>query len=130
MRFENRKSVRFLKRAQICVADVWAAFDGEGFGQFHDIDKITIFADYRIPQMLNILGCLWYSPLLDNAIRHRKLIETGCSWEIQLRGMTCNHLLHHALLTKVSRLRNMVRRIASTRDPQKASKGKGERHPN
>jgi hypothetical protein len=86
VRFENRKSVRFLKRAQICVADLWAAFDGEAFGQFNDIDKITMFADYRVPQMLNILGCLWYSPLLDHAIRQKNLIETGHSWEIQLRG--------------------------------------------
>jgi hypothetical protein len=88
VRFENRKSVRFLKRAQICVADVWAAFDGEGLGQFDDIDKITMFADYRVPQILNTLGCLWYSPLLDNTIRHKKLIESGCSWEIQLRGQS------------------------------------------
>ncbi|PMD35201.1 hypothetical protein L207DRAFT_516136 [Hyaloscypha variabilis F] len=102
VRFENRKSVRFLKRAQICVADVWAAFEGEGFGQFDDIDKITIFADYRIPQMLNILGCLWYSPLLDNAIRHKKLIETGCSWEIQLRGCAiwCVELLRREILKR------------------------------
>ena len=42
-RFENKK-VRFLKRAQILVADLWAAFDGEGYGEFNDIDKITIFA--------------------------------------------------------------------------------------
>ena len=32
-RFENKK-VRFLKRAQIFVADLWAAFDGEGYGEF------------------------------------------------------------------------------------------------
>lgn len=87
-RFENRKSVQFLKRAQICVADLWAAFDGEYFGQFDDIDKITMFADYRVPQILNTLGCLWYSPLLDNAIRRKKLIESGCSWEVQLRGLS------------------------------------------
>lgn len=86
-RFENRKSVRFLKRAQICVADLWAAFEGEGYGHFDDIDKITIFADYRIPQMLNTLGCLWYSPLLESAIRQKKIIESGHRWEIQLRGM-------------------------------------------
>jgi hypothetical protein len=41
--FEGR-TVRFLKRAQIFVADLWAAFNGEGFGEFEDIDKITIFA--------------------------------------------------------------------------------------
>jgi hypothetical protein len=42
-RFEG-KTVRFLKRAQIFVADLWAAFEGEGFGKFDDIDKITMFA--------------------------------------------------------------------------------------
>jgi hypothetical protein len=85
--FENRKkSVRFLKRAQICVADLWAAFDGESWGHFEDIDKITMFADYRVPQILNSLGCLWYSPILENTIRQKKLIDSGHSWEIQLRG--------------------------------------------
>ena len=40
----ERKKVRFLKRAQILVADLWAAFDGESYGDFNDIDKITMFA--------------------------------------------------------------------------------------
>lgn len=86
--FENRKNVRFLKRAQICVADLWAAFNGEGFGEFEDIDKITMFADYRVPQMLNTLGCLWYNPSLANAIRQKRIIESGHTWEIQLRGQS------------------------------------------
>lgn len=42
-KFEN-KNVRFLKRAQIFVADLWAAFEGDGYGTFNDIDKITMFA--------------------------------------------------------------------------------------
>ena len=85
-RFENRKNVRFLKRAQILCADLWASFDGEGYGSFDDIDNITIFADYRIPQILNTLGCLWYNPLLERAISQKHMIESGHSWEIQLRG--------------------------------------------
>lgn len=40
----ERKRVRLLKRAQIFVADLWAAFDGEGYGEFDDIGKITMFA--------------------------------------------------------------------------------------
>jgi len=87
VRFENRKSVRILKRAQILVADIWACFEGTGYGEFHDIDKITIFADYRIPQLLNALGCLQYSPLLEHAVRNKKIIESGHTWEIQIRGM-------------------------------------------
>jgi hypothetical protein len=84
--FENRRYVRFYKRAQICVADLWAAFEGESFGEFEDIDKITMFADYRVPQILHSLGCLCYNPGLDHAIRQKKIIESGHFWEIQLRG--------------------------------------------
>ncbi len=68
------------------MADIWAAFNGEGYGQFDDIDKITTFADYRIPQILNTWGCLWYSPGLESAIRKKKIIKSGHSWEIQMRG--------------------------------------------
>jgi len=42
-RFDG-KQVRILKRAQIFVADLWAAFGGEGYGDFDDIDDITMFA--------------------------------------------------------------------------------------
>ncbi|KAI4609015.1 hypothetical protein J4E80_008761 [Alternaria sp. BMP 0032] len=84
-RFENKK-VRFLKRAQIFVADLWAAFDGEGYGEFNDIDKITMFADYRIPQMLHSLGIIWYCPPLENKVRRLETIESGHSWEMQIRG--------------------------------------------
>ena len=42
-RFEG-KTVHFYKRAQILVADLWACFDGKGYGRFDDIDKITMFA--------------------------------------------------------------------------------------
>ena len=47
----ERKKVRFLKRAQILVADLWAAFDGDGFGKFDDIHKITMFAGLSIKQI-------------------------------------------------------------------------------
>ncbi len=46
--FEDR-TVRFLKRAQILVADLWACFDGRGYGEFHDIGEVTMFAGpYRL----------------------------------------------------------------------------------
>jgi hypothetical protein len=86
-RFEGRrKPIRFLKRAQIFVADIWACFGGESFGSFRDIDKITMFADYRVPQMLNTMGCMYYSPPLDAAIKEKRMLEVGGSWEMQLRG--------------------------------------------
>lgn len=42
-RYEGRE-IRFLKRAQILVADLWACFDGGGYGRFDDIGVITMFA--------------------------------------------------------------------------------------
>lgn len=33
-----------MKRPQILVADIWAAFNEESYGEFHDIDTITMFA--------------------------------------------------------------------------------------
>lgn len=43
-RWEDEK-IRFQKRAQILVADLWACFDGKGPGEFHDVDTaITAFA--------------------------------------------------------------------------------------
>ncbi|PWY68447.1 hypothetical protein BO70DRAFT_366120 [Aspergillus heteromorphus CBS 117.55] len=83
--FHGRR-VRIYKRAQILVADLWACFNGEGYGEFHDIDKITMFADYRIPQMLHQLGCLMYSPPLESHIRSLKPIPSGSNWEIELRA--------------------------------------------
>ncbi|KAK8219235.1 hypothetical protein M8818_000968 [Zalaria obscura] len=98
----DRREVRVLKRAQIFVADLWAAFNGEAYGHFEDIDNITMFADYRVPQMLHTLGCLSYSPPLDYAIRSQKLLEPGHSWEVQLRGCSiwCVELLRRQILQK------------------------------
>lgn len=86
-KFEGRnKPVRFLKRAQILVADLWACFGGETYGEFYDIDKITMFADYRIPQILITLGALYCSPPVAAAIKDKKMFRSGDRWEMQLRG--------------------------------------------
>ncbi|ERF74366.1 hypothetical protein EPUS_02053 [Endocarpon pusillum Z07020] len=83
--FEGRR-VRIYKRAQILVADIWACFNGESYGTFHDIDSITMFADYRIPQMLHSLGCLMFSPPLEGRIRRQEEIKSGERYEVELRG--------------------------------------------
>lgn len=86
-RFEGRrKPIRFLKRAQILVADVWACFNGESYGEFRDIDKITMFADYRVPQILATLGCIGYSPPLHAQVARRDIIQSGSHYELQLRA--------------------------------------------
>ncbi|KAI5363028.1 putative queuosine salvage protein family [Septoria linicola] len=84
-RFDGRK-VRLLKRAQIFVADLWAALNCAGYGRFDDIDHLTMFADYRVPQSLHSLGVLTYSPPLDYHIRNLRALQPGHTWEVQLRG--------------------------------------------
>ncbi|KAI4214933.1 MAG: hypothetical protein LQ351_002648 [Letrouitia transgressa] len=97
--FEGRE-VRFYKRAQILVADLWACFEGGGYGEFHDIDTITMFADYRVPQMLHQLRCLRYSPNLEKHIRELKVIDSGDVWEVELRGCSiwCVELIKREIL--------------------------------
>ncbi len=46
-------TVSLLKRAQIFTADVWSRFDKKGYGEFHDIDKLTMFPDYRCCYLLD-----------------------------------------------------------------------------
>ena len=68
------------------MADIWACFEGESFGEFKDVDKITMFADYRVPQILATLGCISYSPPLQSIITSQKILESGSKLEMQLRG--------------------------------------------
>jgi hypothetical protein len=58
----------FYKRAQIFVGDVYGAFGGKGLGCFADIDQLTMFADYRVPVVLRLMGLLQYSPELQRQV--------------------------------------------------------------
>ncbi|EFX06490.1 hypothetical protein CMQ_6811 [Grosmannia clavigera kw1407] len=96
----RRRPIRFLKRAQILVAELWACFQGTGYGAFHDIDKLTMFADYRVPQILHSLGCLYYSPPLLTIIRQQKPLASGSDLEMQLRACTiwCVELIRREIV--------------------------------
>ncbi|KAG1452829.1 hypothetical protein G6F56_007721 [Rhizopus delemar] len=78
--------VYILKRAQILIADLWACFDGIDYGRFDDIDSITMFADYRVPQALYQLGLLSYSPQLIERLKRREDFPSGSEDEIEIRG--------------------------------------------
>ncbi|KAJ2747705.1 hypothetical protein GGI20_000354 [Coemansia sp. BCRC 34301] len=92
------QAVFMYKRAQILVADIWACFEGKGLGRFDDIDSVTMFADYRVPQALCHFGALSYSPRLlehlrssERAVREEGeipslLLPSGHEWEVEIRG--------------------------------------------
>lgn len=82
------RQVFFYKRAQIFVGDVYGAFKGAGLGQFNDIHKLTMFADYRVPVVLKESGILKYSARLDQLIAKKHEILPGSVEEIEIRAAT------------------------------------------
>lgn len=80
------KEVSILKRAQILVGDVWSCYRGEGLGYFEDIDKITMFADYRVPQVLVHFGSLEYTSELMELLKNDTILENGDTMEVEIRG--------------------------------------------
>ncbi|KAL7060703.1 hypothetical protein AAHC03_09220 [Spirometra sp. Aus1] len=82
--------VTLWKRAQILVADLWLAFKGQSFGHFKDIDSLTAFADYRVPQVLAYFGVLEYDSELRQRLDEHELLESGSPLEVEIRG-TCLH---------------------------------------
>jgi hypothetical protein len=75
------------KRAQILVGDIWGAYHGISLGTFHDIGKITCFADYRVPQVLRAVGIMQYSEKLSAMIDNKEEIVQS-EMEIELRACT------------------------------------------
>ncbi|CDW58336.1 DUF2419 domain containing protein [Trichuris trichiura] len=80
------KKVSFLKRAQILVADLFYCLKGEEPAAFNDIDELTMFADYRVPQLLVYFGALEYSADLRDLLVKKHLFASGDSMEVEIRG--------------------------------------------
>lgn len=85
--YEGRK-VYFWKRAQILVADIYGITKGVGIGHFEDLDYLTAFADYKLPQILNHWGILEYSSKLNKKIKDRVIIKAGSKEEVEIRSAT------------------------------------------
>ncbi|KAL5501561.1 hypothetical protein ACEPAH_8821 [Sanghuangporus vaninii] len=91
--YEGR-TVHFWKRAQILVAETWAAFyplDKPGTAQLHPffpqgVHELTMFADYRVPQILHHLGILIYPQELIEQLRNKTPFSPGSRQEISIRA--------------------------------------------
>ena len=80
--------VFFYKRAQIFAADLYGAFGGRDWGYFKDINELTSFADYKLPQVLRHLGILCYAEDLENKIDQGIYLEAGGAEEVEIRSNT------------------------------------------
>jgi len=86
-RYEHYQ-VAFLKRAQICVADLFGAFQGQSWGSFTNLDQLTIFADYKLPQVLRHFRVLIYTPALARQVDAQELLTPGGAEEVEIRAAT------------------------------------------
>lgn len=79
------EQVFFYKRAQILAGDIWGAYGRQTsphpFG-FDDVASLTMFADYRVPQILRARGVLEYSEALARAVDARKELPPGSEEEV------------------------------------------------
>ncbi len=82
------RQVRLFKRAQILVSDLAGAFATTGNLHLEDRDRLTAFADYKVPQVLRHLGILRYGDELAASVHAREPIAPGSREEIEIRAAT------------------------------------------
>jgi hypothetical protein len=80
------RRVPFYKRAQLMAADLALAFGNQGWGKFHDLDELTIFADNLVPHVLRVDGVLAYDGHLARQIEREELIPSGSDAEVEIRA--------------------------------------------
>jgi len=78
--------VPILKRAQIFASDLAAGLADNDGPAVTNIEAITAFADYRIPQMLRHLKILVLADDLESRIENGRPIEASSDEEIELRA--------------------------------------------
>jgi hypothetical protein len=73
--------VPLYKRAQIAGADLHLAVGG-----FHDLERLTIFADNLVPHVLHLDGVLAFDGALAARIERGQLIRSGSEEEVEMRA--------------------------------------------
>lgn len=100
--------VAFFKRAQIMAADLSLAFDGQGFGKFDDLHRLTLFADNLVPHVLRLDGILEYNPELSWRIDSEEIIPSGSAEEVEIRACAL-----HAVEQMVAAMGGLERGISA-----------------
>ena len=78
------RRVPLLKRAQIVPADL----HGAGVASFPDLDALTCFPDYKLPQVLRHFGACEYSTDLARRVDGWEELRPGDPAEVEIRAAT------------------------------------------
>jgi hypothetical protein len=79
-------TVPFYKRAQLTAVDLYIALEGKGFGEFHDLDRVTICADNLVPHVLRYDGVLRYDEELAARVDQGEPLAAGSREEVEIRA--------------------------------------------
>lgn len=80
--------VEFHKRAQLNTDMINCCFTKCGEKELSNLDKLTAFADYKVPQMLRKFGILEYAPELEEKIDNYEEIKAWSREEVEIRVVT------------------------------------------
>ncbi len=82
-----------------------------GKGELRNLDKLTAFADYKIPQILRSLGVIKYTKQLANKIDSYELIQKGSEDENEIRAATiwAVELIRNEVEKKSERSETLIR---------------------
>ena len=99
-------TVAFYKRAQLAAAMLYEAFGGKGPGDLRRTEELTVFADYKLPQVLRRLSILRYAPPLAERIDQLEPLEAGSREEVEIRAATvwAGELMRRALVARLSQI--------------------------
>ena len=107
----NGEQIFFYKRAQILVSDIYLAYldikEAKKDTEENDIinftsetiSQLTMFADYRVPQILKAKGVLIYDKHLTDLINNKTEIPHGSKEEVEIRAAT---------IQSVEQIRNLL----------------------
>ena len=84
----DAEPVAFLKRAQLCAADLHRTWLANGLAGLTNMAALTVFADYRLPQLFRHEGMLRLVDELAGRIERAEVIEAGSLEEIEIRAAT------------------------------------------
>jgi hypothetical protein len=106
---KDNQKIYFLKRAQIFVSDLYYALEGRGPGLFSNLEDLAVFADYKLPQLLEAEKILEYADDLMTRIKNEVLIPAGSDEELEIRAHTI-----YACELLVKTIRDLGREITSS----------------
>jgi len=85
----RKNHIHFYKRAQLVSAHLYDLARFNKIGQrINGFDKITAFADYKVPQLMRNMGILIYNDELSNKIDNQIELQSGSEEEVEIRIST------------------------------------------